>query len=136
MNEFYEFDEDLSFSEENGEINLIPLLDTIFILLIFFSLLLINVSQTRAMDIELPQGEGVAPAGTPWRVFISRDGDLMRDDGEIMTPEVVKEYLQSRRPACVLLSADGRVAFERVIEVLNLMEDAGLENLSVEVTSP
>lgn len=136
MNEFYEFDEGLSFSEEKGEINLIPLLDTIFILLIFFSLLLIHASQTRAMDIELPQGEGVAPAGTSWRVFISRNGDLMRDDGEIMTPETVKEYLQSRRPARVLLSADRRVIFERVIEALNLMKDAGLENLSVEVTSP
>ena len=137
MNDFFEYDDDMLLGEERGEINLIPLLDTIFILLIFFSLLLIHASQSRVMDIELPRGEGTAArVGSEWQILVDRNGVLMTGNGEVLTEESLKEKLQGNHPDKILLSADGSVAFSRVITLLDLIENEGLATVSIEVTSP
>ena len=137
MNEHFDFDDDLSLDEEKGEINLIPLLDTIFILLIFFSLLLIHASQSRLLDIELPRGEGTVSGGdSAWRILIDSNGMLMTSDGEPLTETALEMKLHETRPEKIILSADGDVAFHRVITVMDLIQKEGLETVSVEVVSP
>ena len=137
MNEHFDFDDDLSLDEEKGEINLIPLLDTIFILLIFFSLLLIHASQSRLLDIELPRGEGAVSGGdSAWRILIDSNGMLMTSDGEPLTETALEMKLHETRPEKIILSADGDVAFHRVITVMDLIQKEGLETVSVEVVSP
>jgi biopolymer transport protein ExbD len=137
MNEHFDFDDDLSLDEEKGEINLIPLLDTIFILLIFFSLLLIHASQSRLLDIELPRGEGAVSGGdSEWRILMDSNGMLMTSDGEPLTETALEMKLHETRPEKIILSADGDVAFHRVITVMDLIQKEGLETVSVEVVSP
>ena len=137
MNEHFDFDDDLSLDEEKGEINLIPLLDTIFILLIFFSLLLIHASQSRLLDIELPRGEGTVSGGdSAWRILIDSNGMLMTSDGEPLTETALEMKLHETHPEKIILSADGDVAFHRVITVMDLIQKEGLETVSVEVVSP
>lgn len=137
MNEPFDFDDLLPPEEENGEITLIPLLDTIFILLIFFSLLLIHASQSRLLDIELPRGEGViAGADSPWRILMDRNGTMRTSEGETLTEADLEMKLREAPPDKIILSADGDVAFHRVITVMDLIQKEGLETVSVEVVSP
>jgi|GEM_PF-1791501 biopolymer transport protein ExbD len=137
MNELFDFDDDLPLGEEKGEINLIPLLDTIFILLIFFSLLLIHASQSRVMDIELPGGEGVMSGNeSELRILMDRSGAMMTRDGALLTEEALELRLHEDRPEKIILSADRDVALHRVITVMDLIEKEGLETVSIEVASP
>jgi len=131
------------FQKENNRttsyIDITPIIDTVFNLLIFFALSL-NFISTPGIKVQLPKSSAKEVALEPKdvRVVISEAGQLYLNE-DAVTPQVLGEMLQkaaAKSPETrVLIQADERVPHGRVVEVMDFARIAGLTRLAI-VTQP
>lgn len=114
--------------------DLAPLIDVVFLLLIFFLLTAVFVKPSIPLD--LPKSETAKVIDKPEvSVTIKKDGSIMLNDDDILLPELYaalsKIYRDLLRDRDISLMADKEVSFGRVIEVMDIAKRAGVENISV-----
>ncbi|WP_119166574.1 ExbD/TolR family protein [Algihabitans albus] len=113
-------------------ISLTPLIDVIFVVLIFF-MLVGRLTTPDALAITPPNSSSErAPEAQPILVLLGADGRLAFE-GEVMSDDVLEgriaQRMAGREELSVRLKADGRSDANRVIAVLRLLENAGVERL-------
>jgi len=114
-------------------ISLTPLIDVVFILLVFF-MLASSFLDWRAIDLDPPARAGAANALTGAMLVDVRTNDL-RLSGEILPLNQIVERLKQvagAHPdrAIVVRPADG-VSLQRTIRVLDRLVGSGMRNISL-----
>ncbi len=122
-----------------AEINVVPYIDVMLVLLIIFMVAapLINPGQ-----IDLPQvGEKLDPAVAPLEVRVRPNGDLALVDRTRSTDELrvsraqlldlVRRAQQSHPGQAVVIAGDRRVAYEEVLKVLDLLQQAHVRHVGL-----
>jgi biopolymer transport protein ExbD len=127
-----EFDIERSIVEKRRGPDLMPLIDMVFILLIFF--LLTSSALQPSVDVELPKTmEGTLNELPTLMVTIKSDGTLLIDE-KVVAKEFFLPVLESRyreQPGAELtIRADRRVAFGEVVKIMDLCKKAGAEEVS------
>ncbi|RMD60627.1 MAG: biopolymer transporter ExbD [Alphaproteobacteria bacterium] len=118
----------------NDEERILPLINVVFLLLIFFMLAGRLVASTP-FRIEPPHSaseESVAAQESV--VLISTDGRLALDGTVMEAPALkaaVAERMSNDPAARMHLKADGRVEATRVVAVMELLHEAGVERLKL-----
>ena len=115
-------------------ISLTPLIDVVFILLVFF-MLESSFLKVRAIDLALPES-GSQPLQQPHRVDLLADG-LVRVDGATLAPTEWLGLLISRgEPAAtpVLLSSEPAVPLQQMVDALDQLRAAGFVQLALAPT--
>jgi len=112
--------------------DLMPLIDMVFILLIFF--LLTSTAIQPAVDVALPETAYSEPkTATSIMVTIHAEGTLLID-GQKVSEELLLSDLKSQyreQPDAELtIQADRQVPFGRVVEIMDLSKQAGAEEVS------
>ncbi|PIE64075.1 MAG: biopolymer transporter ExbD [Desulfobacterales bacterium] len=119
------------------EIDMMPLIDMIFILLIFFLVTAsfvkesgVEVNRPEAASAEMKEATGIIIGVTAeGHVFINREQvELRRVRG------LVEIFLAENRDGGVIIDADGDCATARLIAVLDQCRLAGAENIAVSAT--
>ncbi|WP_136255386.1 ExbD/TolR family protein [Onishia niordana] len=119
---------------EPVEINLTPLIDVVFLLLIFF--MVSTTFETRqALEIELPESSRAAPADTsPVVLSITVAGDYRLGEA-IVEQDDLATALSSRaedaRAHGLIIEADGRVAHSRVVAALDQASAQGITRVRI-----
>ena len=112
--------------------NVLPMINLVFLLLIFF-MLAGSLRTPEPFDVEAPVARGEsAAAGRGAVVLIGRDGRLAFDGVETDAKglgEAVSARAGRQPGLIVRLKADGRAPTARVIEVMELLRDAGVKRL-------
>lgn len=124
-------------SASDEGIDMGPLIDIIFILLIFFM-----VSTTFVRQLEVPLERPSAKTAQrsdnrSIRVAISRNGSIFLNGQPLqpwMLQDRVRQLLQSRGQRPVLVSADARGETGRLVEVVDQCRLAGAKHVAVETT--
>jgi biopolymer transport protein ExbD len=124
------------------EINLIPLIDVLFCLILFL-VLTTSFNQRAALKLQLPQAQaGVVPdAGTPLIVLVDVDGKFYIGNNEVLKTDVVslKEAIVrvagDDRSRPVILRADGRTPHQAVVTAMDALGQLGFVKLSI-ATAP
>ena len=114
-------------------VNITPLIDVVFILLVFF-MLAGAIERPDEMAIELPQSESELMSETE-DVVILVDSDgrvafmdrVMRDDGELLRTATV--WFATRPDSSIQLKADSEADAARVIEVMEVLRESGANYL-------
>lgn len=116
---------------EEPEINLIPLIDVLMVILIFLAATT-SFSQQRQLDIALPQADAQQlEAGAPIELSIDRegryrlDGQPVADDSEAGLAEALQQQGQSA-DAVLRINADGRAAHAAVVRALQAASRANI----------
>ena len=109
-------------------LDITPLIDVLFMLIIFFVLTATFLSGQIVVD--LPRGEGVME-GTGGSVLLTltADGTLLWGSREIdreELPELVQSVLNERRE--ILVAADRSVPYGEVAEMLDLLRRLGVSS--------
>lgn len=123
------------------ELNITPLIDIVFILLIFFAVSSTFVRDMR-IDLERPDAHTAAPASaTAVRLYIDREGAFYMDEQLIrpwMLQTVLREALEDSPGKRVLVVADRLTPSERLIEAVDQSKLAGAVEVAVaaERTAP
>mgnify|MGYP000566119833 CR=1 FL=1 len=116
------------------EINMAPLIDMTFILLIFF---MVSSTFTRDMKIDIvrPVASSVQRAQSdPIRVLLDRNGGLFLDGAPVkpwMLQSRVRELIRSGATKTVLVVTDKLVPAQKLIEVVDQCRLAGAEDVAV-----
>ncbi|MEQ6918303.1 ExbD/TolR family protein [Halomonas aquatica] len=118
------------------EVNLTPLIDVVFLLLIFF--MVSTTFETRqALELELPESQsGQEMEAMPVTLVVTAAGEY-RLDGRIYSADTLGDALAARaeeaRENGLVLEADGRAAHADVVRVLD--RAAGLRILQVRIAT-
>lgn len=119
-------------------INLAPLIDVIFLLVIFFAVST-TFLETAGLQLELPESSSTATREVEdISVFLGADGELSFGD-ERVDEEQLRERLRSAlsetERKVVVLRADTHTEHGAVVEIMDLIRESGAEALTVAARS-
>jgi biopolymer transport protein ExbD len=124
-------------SEEDYSLSLPSMTDIVFLLLIFFMVATVLKDSTRRLDVQLPEARSGQAAET-YRLTIEMAADGgMSLDGELVTQEQLEQRLQPEAEVngqrSVMIKADKRLVYGKVIEIMGLCQAAGIVDIAVAV---
>src|SRR5690606_12106444 len=120
--------------EQAGEIDLTPMLDVVFILLIFFIVTAVFVKEA-GYDVLKPRASMALPAQMePILIAVSPAGEVWMD-GDIVQPRALRVRIEQRLAetpnAGVVIQADQRAPNEMVLAIMSAAREAGLTNVQI-----
>ena len=127
-------------SEPMSDINMTPLIDVMLVLLIIF--MITAPMMTSRLKLDLPRAETQAPPPTPPAVItiaLTADGrthldDLAVDAAALQTQVVAQA--KSKPDTEVQLRADRVVPYERVAQLIGILQKAGLTRIAFVTEAP
>lgn len=127
-----------STARSSAEINIVPLVDVILVLLVIF--IVTAPLMTSSLKLDLPKTEGAQPSDSPRFIALAIDdsGQLFVGDEKVGAEQLLQRAREAaqRDPATeVHLRADKRVPYGRVAELIGLVQQAGLSRVGF-VTEP
>jgi biopolymer transport protein ExbD len=120
-----------------ARIEIIPMIDTVFFLLVFFMMASLAMTIHRGMPVNLPK----AASGQPARhdhaaITLGKNGETWLNR-EPTTTEALGSRLRALVSAnpnlVVMLSADGAVVHRRVVDVVDVARTAGVSRVAIAV---
>jgi len=126
-----------------GEINVVPYIDVMLVLLIIFMVTAPMLSQGIKVDLPKAAAEPLPPDLEPLVLSIDAEGAMYLNIGDAKTPqgaervlEVVSAALRREPERPVLVKADKAVAYGRVVEGMALLQQAGAKKVGFATESP
>jgi biopolymer transport protein ExbD len=123
---------------KKARIEIIPMIDTMFFLLVFFMVATLSMTMQRGLPVNLPHA---ASARDEIRqvvtLTLTKEGRLFLDDDEAGSSAEVAMKLAYRKKAgeelAVVIKADRAVEHGRVIDVMDAARQVGVAKISVAV---
>ena len=116
--------------KESAQIDLTPLIDVVFILLIFF-ILSASFSQDEEIPVDRPSAEsGRSATEDSFNITLDDKGQLWLKRRQISFAELSAEAKQHKGSDAVI-QADTKVPTGDLIETIDLLRLAGVQNVSV-----
>ena len=124
-------------SMKKARIEIIPMIDTIFFLLVFFMISTLSMSQYKGMPVNLPKAASgrQAPAESA-AITIDKDNRLFLDKQPVdksSLGDLLREQLVKNPELLVVINADDGVAHGRVIEVMDIARSADVVRMAIAV---
>ena len=122
-------------------INLTPLIDVVFLLLIFF-MVSSSFSELTQLVVDLPEAEGSPASGDATLMLsIDVDGNMMLDGQPVPNDaagllRAMADRIQGRTDRPVMLSADALTHHQHVVTAMDVASRLGLERLTIATESP
>lgn len=129
---------------EEPEINLIPLIDVVLVIIIFL-MLTTTFSKVSGLEINLPAAEAESSATPPNEIVvaITAGGEVMINRQTVLQPTVgaISAALQqasggSQGEPVVVINADAKAAHQNVIDVMQAAQRAGLAHVTFATQAP
>ena len=122
-------------------INLTPLIDVVFLLLIFF-MVSSSFSELTQLVVDLPEAEGSPASGDATLMLsIDVDGNMMLDGEPVPNDaaglmRAMVNRLQGSTDRPVMLSADALTHHQHGVTAMDVASRLGLERLTIATESP
>jgi biopolymer transport protein TolR len=124
-----------------AEINVVPLVDVMLVLLIIF--MVAAPMMTQGMPVNLPQAKRATPV-TAQQIYVTvpaafakdRKVQIGNDDVRVdILAERMRQVMLERTDKSVFVRADGSVEYKDLVFVMDRLKDAGIEKVGL-VTRP
>jgi len=118
-------------------LNLSPLIDVIFILLIFVVLVARFVDQER-LDVSLPSADAGRPAEVDALELVLTSEGVITVEGVVATPEELFDRLKGKRTRYhrAVLVADAHADLQAAVDVISTAKLAGFQGVAVATRPP
>lgn len=122
---------------KKARIEIIPMIDTIFFLLVFFMISTLSMAQYRDMPVNLPKAASgqQAPAESAAitidnesRIFLNKEGVNQATLGDLL-----RQQLEQNADLLVVINADDGVEHGRVVEVMDIARGANAAKMAIAV---
>lgn len=125
-------------ADDTPEINLIPLIDVVLCLIVFF-VVTTTFDSRSVLKLELPraQGEAATQQAKVLDILVNADGRYFVGDREALRTDVeslkrtITEVAGSDRKRAVLLRADARTPHQAVVTALDALGQLGFRQISI-----
>ncbi len=121
--------------QEDARIDITPMVDVVFLLLIFFMISTTFV-ETPGIDIRLPESSSRAVEREPEeiKVYLTNEGEIFLGD-ELTTKQELEKFLEGKRDKAdqitFLLLADREARHGLVVELMDLARTSGFSRLAI-----
>ena len=120
--------------EEDAAIDMTPMLDIVFIMLIFFIVTTVFVKDA-GIDVNKPEAsQAYLPKNANIFIAITPDGDVWLDKREVKVESVranIERLLAEQPTDIVIIQADEDAEHGIVIKVMDQVKAAGIDRISV-----
>jgi biopolymer transport protein ExbD len=122
---------------KKARIEIIPMIDTIFFLLVFFMISTLSMSQFKGMPVNLPKAAAgqQAPAESA-AITIDKDGRLFLNQQAIdkaVLGEALRQELAKNAEMLVVINADDGVQHGQVVEVMDIARGVNVAKMAIAV---
>jgi biopolymer transport protein ExbD len=124
-------------SIKKARIEIIPMIDTIFFLLVFFMISTLSMTQFKGMPVNLPKAASgqQAPAESA-AITIDKDGRLFLNQqaiDKVALGEALRQQLAKNAEMLVVINADDGVQHGQVVEVMDIARGANVAKMAIAV---
>ncbi len=118
---------------ESLGLDLTPVIDVVFILLIFFIVTSVFKKEESALIIDLPTSNAKEMKVEEEQVFIEVNKNKLAIKGIEVSFESLEDNLKAikNKQKAVVIKIDKKVEYERVVKVLDLLQKYNLSNLAL-----
>lgn len=122
---------------QEPDVNLTPMIDVVFLLLLFFMITTSFVRES-ALQIDLPQATGEqSERQQPINIVISADGEVLVNETPVaeMTDAVMRRLLTEaagdRDDPQIVISADAESAYQHIITAMDNAQQLGYHRITL-----
>lgn len=129
--------------EDSDDIDLTPMIDCIFLLVLFFMLTSTFIEEAKVYKIVLPKGDQPATVSREDvdTISLTVDGEIYflggKKENRVESPEELLEKLKQRdesaRSRPVVIRCDARCEYRQFMQIKNVLKLAGVEAIYEEV---
>src|SRR5690554_5735052 len=116
-------------------VDLTPIVDTVFNLLIFFALSLNFAATSGGINVKLPKAQTVEPVkAEQLTINLTKDGKLYLND-KLITLDKLNDTLRQnqKKDSLIVIRADSSVEHGSVVEVMDIARTNGFSRLAIAV---
>jgi biopolymer transport protein ExbD len=121
---------------KKARIDIIPLIDIIFLLLIFFIYTMLSMSVHKGVELSLPKSAVARSVDKEdISVSIKKDNTVYINKEKIMLSEmarILSEKIKTDKNATALLFADKNVEYDLLFKVIDKIKEAGIYKISLQ----
>ncbi len=120
------------------EINLVPLLDSIFILIFFFMFALSTMVKKSGLPVTLPKSSSGEKIREKTTLTIRKNGALFWNESPIPEKELfnkLKTFKQANPQMSLIIRGDKGTPFENIVKILDQAESIQLRRVIIETRS-
>ena len=122
--------------ERKPRIEMIPLIDIVFLLLVFFIYAMLSMAVHRALPVLLPESRTAKiNRENIISITMKKDGTIFLDKQRI-TLDLLGQRLRmlprERKKEGVMLFADKSITYQRLFRVLDQINSAGIDRISLQ----
>lgn len=122
---------------EKARIEIIPMIDVIFFLLVFFMISTLSMTINRGLPVNLPAAAtSHKDVRDTVNLTVMQDGSLFLNKQPVTLQDLgqrVKAAMTADPQLAVVINADGQVLHSRVVEILDELRLAGVSGLAIAV---
>jgi len=126
-------------SHQDDEINLTPMLDVVFIMLIFFVVTATFVKEA-GIDVNRPQADNIVDIPNPGILVAISENNEIWIDGRMIDVRALRaniERLHAENPkGGVVIQADGLSNNNTFVQVMNAAREAGVYDIAIAAVKP
>jgi biopolymer transport protein ExbD len=122
---------------KKARIEIIPMIDTIFFLLVFYMISTLSMARYSGLPVNLPKAAtGQQTPAESAAVTIKPDGSVAIDKQDVprtQVGEILKVRLGKNPDLLVLINADEKVAHGIVVDIMDTARQAGVAKMAIAI---
>jgi biopolymer transport protein ExbD len=122
-------------TESPPRVEILPLIDIVFLLLVFFIYAMLSMTVNRGVDVDLPEASTAETRKEESICITIRGNGALSIDKQSLDWTDLSGQLRARRASCdhmpLFIRADRSVPYEKVFKVLDLARGAGFYDISL-----
>ncbi|SEO85475.1 ExbD/TolR family protein [Propionispora vibrioides] len=122
---------------KKAHIEIIPMIDTMFFLLVFFMIATLSMTSQNSLPVNLPHANGIQTEKQQVHILtLTKDNKLFYDQEPIASPAEVVQCLSQQsngQQTSVIINADRNTEHGHVIELMDTIRQAGITKIAVAV---
>ena len=124
--------------QKRARIEMLPLIDIVFLLLVFFIYAMLSMAVDRGISVNLPVSSTASiEKDLPISMVIKANGAILLDGNKVLLKDLsallkLRAY-KDEHPG-IFLSSDKDVSCQRLINVMDQIREAGISRISLQTT--
>ncbi|MDQ7055084.1 MAG: biopolymer transporter ExbD [Persephonella sp.] len=117
-------------SEDRGFIvDMTALVDIAFIIILFLGIVS-TLAPISSINVELPKAKAEKTTVEPVKIFVDKDGNYYVGKKKA-TEKEIGEFIKSKRVKSLVIVADRRVMYGRVVRLMDIAKQNGVEEINI-----